>query len=77
MFTDDRLARMEQEGVLAWLMHGRDDPVVPMEDSTTLAERFEANGIPVALHLIAAEHSTNDEALKIGQQWLEEVVRGE
>lgn len=77
MVTENRLGRMVEEGVLVWLMHGRDDPVVPMEASTALAERFEAAGVPVTIHLAAAEHLMNDEILKIGRQWLDEIVKGE
>ena len=77
LFTEDRLGRMKQEGVLVWLIHGRNDKLVPFQVSTSLAEFLKASEIPVTIHLAEAGHSTNDEILKIGQQWLEEVVRGE
>ncbi len=77
MFTKDRLGQMKQEGVLVWLIHGRNDKLVPFQVSTSLAEFLKVSEIPVTIHLAEAGHSTNDEILKIGQQWLEEVVRGE
>ena len=79
LFTEDRLGRMKQEGVLVWLMHGRQDPQVPIEASTTLAARLKDAGIPVTLHLVEGGHysADNDKKLKIGQQWLSEVVIGE
>jgi phospholipase/carboxylesterase len=74
--TDERLATLTQHGVRVWIVHGREDPTVPVATSTALAARLKTAGVATTLHIVAGGHSVNDEMRAIGRRWLDEVARG-
>ena len=73
--TDERIQRMKAEGVQAWLVHGREDTVVPVDRSTSLAERFKAASVSVELRLVAGDHPISAESTSVGKEWMEKIVK--
>ena len=62
-------------GTPVFVAAGRDDPVVPAEQSRSLARRLEAAGARVTLHWVPAGHGLEQGELETARRWLEEVGR--
>jgi len=75
IITDEAIRKMSAAGVQSWLVHGRDDTTVEPWVSTRLAERLQAAGAPVELHLVAGPHRMTDEMAEIAKGWMNQVVR--
>jgi len=74
-FTASRLGQMKKLGVSVWVIQGLSDETVPVSTSVQLADRLKNAGIPVTLHTVEGGHTINDGMVKLGKQWIEEVVR--
>ncbi|WPD19479.1 VOC family protein [Thermaerobacter composti] len=62
-------------GTPVFVAAGRQDPVVPAEQTRSLAQRLEAAGARVTLHWAPTGHELDQGELEAARRWLEEVGR--
>ncbi|MEO5754901.1 MAG: alpha/beta hydrolase [Chthoniobacterales bacterium] len=57
-------------GVRVWIAGGRDDALIPSEETQRLADLLEKVGADVTLHLVNADHGLTNTELVLAKRWL-------
>ncbi len=66
-----------REGVRAFLAHGSEDPVIPVEFGRSARDQLSAPGLEVEYHEFAGGHQVDPAQIPLAQRWLASALPGD